>query len=549
MRRLGDDGGSVSDAGMLGKLRHGLVVSCQAPDGEPFRDSDSMARFAAAAVLGGAAGIRACGEADVRAIRAAVSVPIIGIEKIVESDGAILITPTFEAARALVEAGADFIALDCTERGQRYGALDRLRRIAGELGVAVLADIATAAEAEAAERAGAAAVLTTMRGYTSGTRHVTAFQPEFVAELCRRVAVPVIAEGRVDTPELAAKAVAAGAWCVIVGTAITRPSEVTRRFVQQIDEAVRNLRSDHVAAIDLGGTNTKSGLVSASGALSFERTTPTPPGGRDVLLRHLRAVAERCLEDARDNQVAVAAVGIATAGWVNPYVGRLVYATENLPGWTGTDIAPLLREELGVPVAVENDANALALAERDFGAGRGVSHFVCLTLGTGVGGGCFINGKLNRGAHFFANALGHVTLEPGGLPCTCGQRGCLEQYANAAALLRYAGDSFGSAEAVIAAANEGDSGARAAVRTLAARLAGGCATFLHVLDPELIVLSGGLVQDNPLLIEAVREELASRTMMWAQRRVRVEASTLGYYGGVLGAASIANELLLRGRGE
>ena len=89
-----------------------------------------MARFAAAAVLGGAAGIRACGGADVRAIRAAVTVPIIGIEKTVASDGRILITPTFEAARALAEAGADFIALDCTERGQRYGALERLRRIA-----------------------------------------------------------------------------------------------------------------------------------------------------------------------------------------------------------------------------------------------------------------------------------------------------------------------------------------------------------------------------------------------------------------------------------
>ena len=151
---------------------------------------------------------------------------------------------------------------------------------------------------------------------------------------------------------------------------------------------------------------------------------------------------------------------------------------------------------------------------------------------------------MNRGAHFFANALGHITVEADGLPCTCGRQGCLEQYANAAALLRYAGNSFGSAEQVIAAANAGDKGARSAISKLAAWLARGCATFLHVLDPELIVLSGGLVQDNPLLIEAVREELAPRTMMWAQRKVRVEASTLGYYGGVLGAASIANELLL-----
>ena len=93
-------------------------------------------------------------------------------------------------------------------------------------------------------------------------------------------------------------------------------------------------------------------------------------GGRDVLLQHLREVAERCVEDARERQVAVATVGIATAGWVNPYLGRVVYATENLPGWTGTEIGTLLDGQLGIPVAVENDANALALAEQHFGAGR-----------------------------------------------------------------------------------------------------------------------------------------------------------------------------------
>ena len=116
-------------------------------------------------------------------------------------------------------------------------------------------------------------------------------------------------------------------------------------------------------------------------------------------------------------------------------------------------------------MAVENDANALAIAERHFGRGRDVDDFVCITLGTGVGGGCYIAGRLNRGAHFFANALGHIPIQHGGLPCTCGRKGCLEVYANAAALLRYAGQEFATAEDVIRAANSGENIARRALRT------------------------------------------------------------------------------------
>jgi glucokinase-like ROK family protein len=527
---------------VLTEMRGRLVVSCQAPDTDPFRDSGSMARFAVAAVQGGAAGIRACGADDVRAIRAAVSLPILGIEKSLHADGSILITPSVEGARALAEAGADLIALDCTERGVRYGALARLQRIRAELGVPVLADIATVEEAQAAVQAGAAAVLTTMRGYTRQTAHVTAFDSAFIADLCRSLTVPVIAEGRIDTPEMAKEAIRRGAWCVVVGTAITRPEELTRRFAKAVALALQESPPCSVVAIDLGGRYTKSGVVLPSGQLTYERTVPTPPGGRDILLTHLRNVAEQTLQDAVSAGVGIAAVGIATAGWVDPFGGRVVYATENLPGWTDTEVSKILGEALGVCVAAENDANALALAEQHFGAGRGVDHFVCLTLGTGVGGGCCVGGRLNRGAHFFANALGHIVVEPDGLPCTCGRRGCLEQYANAAALVRYVRDSaFQTAEQVVSSANEGNEKCRAAVRQLARYLARGCATILNILDPSLIVVSGGVAQNNPLLRDALREELSAQAMMWERRKVRVEVSALGYYGGLFGAAAIARQ--------
>jgi glucokinase len=218
-----------------------------------------------------------------------------------------------------------------------------------------------------------------------------------------------------------------------------------------------------------------------------------------------------------------------------------VYATENLPGWTGADPASYLREEFGLPVAVENDANALAVAEKRFGAAKAASDFVCITLGTGVGGGCYIDGRLNRGAHYFANALGHIPIEPGGLPCTCGLSGCLESYTNSSALLRYAGPgSFASADQVIAAANAGNAMAQGAIHTLAKYLAIGCASIVILLDPEMLILAGGLVQNNPLLMSALTEELAKRVTVWALRQLRVEASALGYSAGVLGAAAVAS---------
>ncbi len=516
-------------------LRGRLVVSCQAPDDDPFRDSESMARFARAARIGGAAGIRANGASDVAAIRAAVDLPIIGIAKKVWSDGRILITGEFEDARAVAQAGAQIIAIDCTARGRRFGALERMARIRRELGVTVFADIATVEDAVAAAETGADAVLSTMRGYTDDTAHVTRFEPDFIAALTRAVRVPVIAEGRIQEPEEARAALDAGAWAVIVGTAITRPGEITRHFAAALAPAAP---AGDILGIDLGGTNTKFGVITSAGTLALEGTAPTPAGGRQVLLDHLKSVTTALRARALDAGFTPRALGIATAGWVDPYRGEVAYATENLPGWTGTHIAAELSPAAGAPVFVENDANALAAAEARYGSARGSGDFVCITLGTGVGGGCYVGGRLNRGAHFFANGLGHIPIQPDGLPCTCGLKGCLEAYANAAALVRYAEGAYANAEQVIAAARSGDPRARAALKTYARYLATGTAAIVQLLDPELVVLAGGVTQNNPLLLSDLEEELSARVTVPKLRRLRLCVSSLGYYAGVYGAAAI-----------
>jgi len=528
-------------------LRGKLLVSCQADAGSALRDSSIMARMARAAVEGGAAGIRANGPDDVRAIRQAVGVPIVGIWKTLQDDGETLITPSFEAARQLVEAGADLVALDCTARGVRFGALERLRRIRQELGVPVLADIATLHEAVQAAAAGADAVLSTLRGYTPETRDVKTFEPPFIAELVRTLKdVPVIAEGHIQAPEELCAALDAGAFAIIIGTAITRPAAITRRFVSALDVWQRRHAPGSVfVGVDMGGTNTKYGLVTGQGKLLFQSTTPTPwKDGREALLCHLKQSVSACLEEACRQVLSPRAVGLATAGWVDPGSGQVVYATENLPGWTGANPGACLREAFGLPVVVENDANALAVAEKQFGAARTVSDFVCITLGTGVGGGCYVNGRLNRGPHFFANGLGHITIEPGGRPCTCGLAGCLEPYANASALVRYGNSgNYTSGEEVIAAANAGNGVAIQAIHTYARYLAMGCASIVNLLDPELLILAGGLAQNNPLLLSDLTEELSKRVRVWQQRKLRVEFSSLGYSAGVLGAAAVASARL------
>lgn len=523
----------------LAAIKGQLIVSCQAADGDPLRDSTIMAKFAQMSVEAGAGGIRANGPDDIAAIRAVVDVPIIGLAKQIQDDGVILITPTFEAARDLVRAGAGMVAIDCTARGRRYGAIERIAHIREQLKVPILADIATLEEAVEAVNAGVDAVLTTMRGYTAETQHVHSFDIDFLRELLRTVKVPVIAEGRINTPEQAAAALAMGAFAVIVGSAITRPRDIARSFVSAIKTETQHTQ-DYAIGIDLGGTNTKFAVAGRDGRLQLEGSWPTPAlEGRGVLLEHLKSITRNAIERSVAAGIQISSIGIATAGWVDPNLGRVVYATGNLPGWTGTGIREELEAAVGLPVAVENDANALAVGERYFGAAQGVDHFVCVTLGTGVGGGCFINGKLNHGAHFMANALGHICIQPDGMSCTCGQRGCLEQYANAAALVRYAGPGFDSAEAVVTAARNGDAAARQALRVYAGYLAHGCATMAHLLDPELIVLSGGIAQENTMLLEDLRQLMKELVIGSGYRDPRIELSPLAWYGGVLGAVAVA----------
>lgn len=215
------------------RVRGRLVVSCQAPDGSPFRGPELMAQLAVAAVAGGAGAIRARGADDVRAIKAVVDVPVIGLIKRYLTDTPVYITPTFEDARQLVAAGADLVAVDATlrVRPERVPAADLIGRIAAELGVGVVADVDGVRAGRIAAEAGAAAVASTLAGYTREARRDRAPDLALVRRLVDAVGCPVIAEGRYATPRQVARAFDAGAHAVVVGEAITDVVALTRRMV------------------------------------------------------------------------------------------------------------------------------------------------------------------------------------------------------------------------------------------------------------------------------------------------------------------------------
>ncbi|MCX5417472.1 N-acetylmannosamine-6-phosphate 2-epimerase [Streptomyces sp. NBC_00059] len=215
---------------LAGALRGRLIVSCQAPPGDPMRETSTLVRLALSAVAGGGAAIRANEPEVVAAITAAVDLPVIGLWK--DGDTGVYITPTVRHALAIVEAGAAVVAADATDRprpdGSTFAELVTAVHAAGAL---VMADVSTLAEGITAAGQGADFVSTTLSGYVPGTPKRTGPDLDLVTSLSAAVPVPVVAEGRINTPEEAAEALARGAHSVVVGTAITAPTALTSRFV------------------------------------------------------------------------------------------------------------------------------------------------------------------------------------------------------------------------------------------------------------------------------------------------------------------------------
>ena len=247
------------------------------------------------------------------------------------------------------------------------------------------------------------------------------------------------------------------------------------------------------------------------------------------------------------------AAGIDCAGLIDGAKGYLYYSP-NLPGWEGTDLRELFSGALGLPVTVDNDVNCAAWGEYVLGAGRGTRYFVCLTLGTGIGGGVIADGRLYRGWQGMAGEVGHQVTDPSGPVCACGTKGCLESMANASSIVSRAREAMAagkesslddgdglSAEDVADAAADGDSVAIEALAGAGRALGTGLANIVHLYNPEVIAVGGGVAGAGDLILEPARESMRGQLMDDILASVRVVPAELGNSASLIGASMLALE--------
>ena len=304
--------------------------------------------------------------------------------------------------------------------------------------------------------------------------------------------------------------------------------------------------------LDVGGTKVLGIVLDEAGTVVAEHQEPTR---RDAegLMERLQAVATALRVEVPD----VTALGVGLPGLVDR-AGTLRFAP-NLPGVVELPVGPRLSEALGLPVQADNDATCAAWAEHQLGAAAGTDTALLVTLGTGIGGGLVIDGLLVRGANGFAGEIGHMVVDDGGIPCTCGRRGCWERYASGSALDREARDLVaggGGARLVelaggdpqrvtgvqvTAAAAEGDPDARAVLDRFADWFALGLANLIHVIDPSRCVVGGGLVAAGEVVLGPIRTALGETRLIAPEHRPPVEVvpATLGAQAGAIGAALLA----------
>ena len=303
--------------------------------------------------------------------------------------------------------------------------------------------------------------------------------------------------------------------------------------------------SEYVLAADMGGTNLRMAAVGPDGDLLDSRSTATPSTGRiDDIVNAIVALAEECRNNVSSELVQLRALGIAAAALVSAETGT-VLSSPNLPQLNGVDLAGMLQKRLSMPVILENDANAAAVAEHWLGAAAGVQNAIMITLGTGVGGGLILNGELFRGSCGTAGEIGHINVDLNGVACGCGSFGCIEQYASATGIVRMAREAgiglkgdFSSFD-VYNAAVAGDAIARATFQRMASYLGTVLAGLVNVLNPDIIVVGGGVAAGWDIYIERVRQEIENRAFQHPVERAKLVRAKLGDHAGILGAARLA----------
>jgi glucokinase len=319
------------------------------------------------------------------------------------------------------------------------------------------------------------------------------------------------------------------------------------------------MSDSHSIGIDLGGTNIKYGIVSHKGEVLHKGMLSAQVNlGRDAILSNLKQAVEQALVFAGRKKIRVNCIGVGSPGSVNLRTGRIEGSCPNLPQMLNVNLKRWLSDHFDYPIHVDNDANVMALAEFRFGAAKGFKDAFCLTLGTGIGGGIILDGELFHGSSFAGAEFGHMTISHNGRKCNCGGIGCLEMYASAPAMVKDAkrllrkdrksiihrlnkGDLDRlTTEVIFQAEKKGDETASRVINQACAYLGAGIASAVNLINPQVVVIGGGVSQGGLGFIRRIEKEVKKRAFPSATKKLKVVKAKLGNDAGFIGAAILCS---------
>lgn len=303
--------------------------------------------------------------------------------------------------------------------------------------------------------------------------------------------------------------------------------------------------------IDVGGTNVKLALVNDKGNILYSNSVPTRAEmGYEYTVNNIKQAIKDLMAETK--AVNIEGIGFDFPGQID-YKNGIVRLAPNIPGWVNIPIAQIIEDEFKIPTRIDNDVHCAALGELNFGAGKGCENFICMTVGTGIGSGIVINGKLVRGASNAAGELGHIKLQMHDGPlCGCGDYGCMEAFASGPSIVAMAKEYLLSGKStkyqemangneitpyiVAQAALEGDPVAKRIFTKMGEYIGFGLASVVNLLNPERIIIGGGVADAGDILLEPIRETIKKRAMVVAGSAVEVVPAELGNTAGVIGAS-------------
>jgi glucokinase len=314
--------------------------------------------------------------------------------------------------------------------------------------------------------------------------------------------------------------------------------------------------TEYSIGIDIGGTKISSGIVASDGKILEQATYSTPQETHESILTLLEEIITIFLKKARARNMHIVGIGIGTAGQIDFEHGKVLSGTTNITDWNDVPLKDIFTKKFDLPVWVENDVNALTLAEQQLGAGKNVNDLICLALGTGVGGGVISGGNMVRGAWGGGTELGHITVDMNGPDCNCGFNGCLEVYSSGTGIARmmreklkehkpfddsklsYYQEHLGevTSKVVFELKNEGKGLAIEVVERALEALSYAIVSFIHTFNPSLIVLGGGVLKDGDWFIKRVQEKVRMHGIKSLVTPVEFKMAELGPEAGLIGAA-------------